>query len=209
MSLPPGRMARPYTLGPIRELTPEDTVKLLAPRTPVSRVARFRESHHRVARLIASGMRREEVVANSGYSSQRILTLSSDPAFQNLVAQYRAKVDEAFISGIDSYYEFATSNMLKAERMIADKLDSAEDDDGPVIPMRELIAISRDAADRFGYGKHQTNTNVNVDFAKELEKAISRTGKPIEAVPSRPASTARGLSLPGSVATPAAIRRRA
>lgn len=208
MTLPVGRMARPYTLGTIRELTPEDTATLREPRTQVSRVARFRDSHHRVARLIASGMRIEDVITHSGYSSQRVLTLTSDPAFQNLVAKYRAKVDEAFISGIDSYYEFATSNMLKAERMISDKLEDAEDGE-VVVPMRELIAISRDAADRFGYGKHQTNTNVNVDFAKELEKAISRTGKSIEAVPSRPASTARGLSLPGTVATPAAIRRRA
>jgi hypothetical protein len=29
--------------------------------------------------------------------------------------------------------------------------------------------------DRFGYGKRQTNVNVNVDFAKRLEAAITRS----------------------------------
>jgi len=62
--------------------------------------------------------------------------------------------------------------------MVADRLaDQEEDPDAKPIPLRDLMAISRDAADRFGYGKHTTQTNVNVDFAAQLERAIRRSGK--------------------------------
>jgi hypothetical protein len=37
------------------------------------------------------------------------------------------------------------------------------------------MAISRDAADRTGHGKVQTNMNVNVDFASKLEAARRRS----------------------------------
>ncbi len=88
-------------------------------------------------------------------------------------------MDAEFVKNADAFYEVATSNMLKAEVMLADKLEAAEEE-GTHLPTRDLIAISRDAADRFGYGKRQTNLNVNADFASLLEKAIQRSGKTIE-----------------------------
>jgi hypothetical protein len=129
--------------------------------------------------LFATGLRVKEIALRSGYSVSRVLQYSSDPAFQNLVSHYREQVTEQFKESVDDYFDMATSNMLKAERQIAEKLDEA-DEDGTLLPTRELIAISRDAADRFGYGKKQMNVNVNVDFATQLEKAIARSGKVID-----------------------------
>lgn len=142
-------------------------------------VARFRDPHHRMARLFASGLRMAEVVERSGYSYARVSTLNGDPAFQNLIAEYREKIDASFVQNQDEFYEQATANMRKAEAMLAEKLEAAEEA-GELLPTRDLIAISGDRMDRFGYGKKQTNLNVNADFASLLERAISRSGKTIE-----------------------------
>lgn len=185
-----GAAAKPRPILAIRDLTRDDLARLADPRTNVLAPTSLRDSHHRVARLVASGLRQFEVAAKTGYSIQRIGTLTASPAFRQLVAEYQALVTEAFVESQDDYFTVATSNMLKAERQIADKLDAA-DDAGETLPTRELVAISRDAADRFGYGKKLTNLNVNVDFASKLEKAIARSGKTIEAT-----------ALPGSLVPP-------
>ena len=179
----PKPLARIKMIGPIREMTREDMAATLKPcYKPVVTADRLRDSHHRVARCAAAGMRKNEIAEHTGYSYNRVWMLLSSPAMIELVAKYRAKVDEAFERSQDEFYNLATKNMLMAERMIADKLEEAEETGTP-IPVKDLVLVSRDAADRFGYGKKQTNVNVNADFAAELEKAIARSGKVIEVVP--------------------------
>lgn len=178
--LPRGKQ---HTIGQPRELTRQDLERLTPEvRRTMPAVARFRDTHHHVARLVAMGLRLSEVAARSGYSQHRVYILNEDPAFQQLVAKYRLDVDTAYKEGTEDYFQLVSSNTLKAERMIADKLDKAdEEDEAPSI--RELISISRDGADRIGYGKRQTNINVNADFADLLDKAIKRSGKLINHVP--------------------------
>lgn len=190
MSIAKGRIPKVRTILSVRELTRDD-LELLRPARTTPVVAKLRDPHHRLARLIASGLRIGEVVARSGYSYGRLAVLQNDPAFKELVAHYRNVVTEEFKESIDDYYDLAASNMLKAERQIAEKLEEA-DEAGELLPTKDLLAISRDAADRFGYGKKSTNVNVNVDFASQLEKAIARSGKTIT-----------------QSAEPAPIRRRA
>lgn len=159
----------------IRDLERADVSLLREPRHKTV-VNRFRDSHHRIARLYAAGLRHHEVHARSGYSYARIQTLYGDPAFQELISCYRDKVTEAFVTGVDDYYEALTANMLKAERQLSERLDEA-DENGDTLPVKDLISISRDAADRAGYGKKQTNTNINLDFGKALEAALRRSDK--------------------------------
>lgn len=173
MTLHRGRIGKSVEILGIRELTRDDLTCLREPRQ-VSAAQKLRDPHHRLARLIASGIRLGEAADRAGYSYSRAAVLHADPTFQDLVANYRKQVDAAFVQSQDEYYDLATSNMRKAERMIAEKLEAA-DAEGETLPTRDLIAISRDAADRFGYGKKQTNLNVNVDFAAKLEKAIQRS----------------------------------
>ena len=78
--------------------------------------------------------------------------------------------------------ELAVSNMVKSERMIAEHLDKA-DEEGELLPLSQLDTISQGRMDRFGYGKKQTNLNVNVDFAAQLEKARQRSAKVIDSPP--------------------------
>src|SRR6266404_1000000 len=191
MALHRGKISTKPEILSVRPLTREDLALVLekrpdAPRSGGSIVQRFRDPHHRVARLFASGLKVGEVAERCGYSYNRVSQLHSSPAFQELIAKYREKVDASFIANVDEFYEQATSNMRMAERQIAERLEAAEDDDGSPIPLKTLVDISGDRMDRFGYGKRQTNLNVNADFASLLEKAIARSGKTIEAVASSP-----------------------
>jgi hypothetical protein len=179
----PKPLARTKMIGPIREMTREDMAATLKPcYKPVVTAGRLRDSHHRVARLAAAGLRKFEIVERTGYSMTRICQLLAAPAMIDLIAKYRDKVDAAFERPQDEFFNLASTNMIRAERMIADKLEKAEEE-GTEIPVKDLVLVARDAADRFGYGKKQTNVNVNADFAAELEKAIARSGKVIEVAP--------------------------
>lgn len=195
----PRQTIEPLSIGEIRPLTREDLAEIMVP-PKKSAVARLRDPHHHAARLIAAGVRpMEEVARRTGYSRSRLYVLTLDPTFQELVASYRTREDASFYSTRDDYYETATANMLKAEVQIAEKLEAAEET-GELLPIRDLLAISRDAADRFGYGKKTTNLNVNVDFASKLEKAIERSAaRSIDHSPS--------ISPDASTASPVIARR--
>jgi len=123
--------------------------------------------------LFASGLRVKEVAELTGYSVSRVSLFHNDPAFQNLIADKRKIEDEIHRDQISAYNALILSNGLKAERKIADKLD--DDDDSEEMSVRELISIARDAADRVGLSKRTINTNVNVDFAACLDRAIKRS----------------------------------
>ena len=213
--LKPGRIARERRVGPVRELTKSDLEELRKPRAQPA-AARFRDSHHMVARLFASGLKATAVAQRTGYSLTRVVQLRNDPSFEELIANYRGMVDESFKENVDDFIELATSNMLKAERQIADRLDQADSEE-ETLPVRELVAISRDAADRFGYGKKTTNLNLNVDFAAQLDRAIKRSGKVLEIngnaqkvalSPSPPGARSIGAAS-GRSYSPEPFRRRA
>lgn len=174
-----GRIATKIEIKSVRELSRDDLACLREGRT-VS-ISKLRDTHHRLARLIASGLKVNEAAARAGFSAARAYVLHVDPTFKDLVETYRKDVNESWKESQDDFYELATSNMIKAERQLSEKLDKA-DEEGELLSTRELIAISRDAADRFGYGKKVTNVNVNVDFAKKLEEARKRSGRATQVI---------------------------
>jgi len=200
----------------VRDLTRADLSRLLVKRdTAAPLIKRLRDPHHLLARLIASGLTQVDAGARAGYSYNRVCQLMADPTFKNLVATYRGQATEAWRENVDTFFELAHSNMLKAERQLAEKLEAAEEQE-EFLPTRDLIAISRDAADRLGYGKHSKQTNVNVDFAAMLEKAIARSGKVLtqtgaQAPPLLEHSGAGSTSPPllPDEAQPHSLRRRA
>jgi len=149
---------------------------LQGPRPPQNRPKAMRETHHRLARMVAAGFRTEEILRLTGFSYTRLHQLRHDPAFVELVSQYRGKVDEAYVRGVDEFWETSTSNMLRAERKIEDRLD--EDDDGvEKISLKDLMALTSDRADRFGYSKKIVNRNENLDFAKMMEQVARASGR--------------------------------
>ncbi len=169
------KLARPREILSVRSLTKADLARLHEPRKKVT-IQKLKDSHHYLARLFASGLNIADVARRTGFGYQRVHRQYASPAFQQLVAEYRKVVNENWAATVDDFFEIATSNMLRAELQIAERVSEAEEA-GETLPIRDLHAISRDAADRFGYGKRQTNVNVNADFASLLEKAIRRSGK--------------------------------
>lgn len=165
-------------LQSIRELSRDEIAQLRDQRT-VPVVQRLRDPHHRLARCLAAGLRDEDAGLQSGYSVGSVRVLKRDPSFQNLVAEYRKDVNASFRESQDHYHELSISNMMKAERQIAEHLERA-DEAGELVPLNRLLALTADKADRFGYGKRQTNVNVNVDFAARLERASVRSMKVID-----------------------------
>ncbi len=173
-----GKLARTPRVVGVRPLMREDMLRLQEPRPPQNRPKAMRETHHRLARMVAAGFRTEEILRLTGYSYTRFHQLSKDPAFMELVAQYRGKVDEAFLRGVDEFYETSTSNMLRAERKIEQILD--DDDEGTLekpLSINQLMALTADRADRFGYSKKVVNRNENVDFAAMMEQIARSSGR--------------------------------
>ena len=174
MALPRTRPAMKREILSITPLTKDDLALLREPRRAVA-VKKIRDSHHHLARLFASGCDIPTVCRRTGYTMARVSRIRKSPAFENLVQEYRAMVNETWLESVDDYQEIVLGNMIRAELLVADKLAEAEEDEEIKIPMRDLLAVSRDAADRMGYGKKSTNVNVNVDFASQLEKAVRRS----------------------------------
>lgn len=215
--LGPGRPRQKPEIYSVEPLTKAEVMSH-TPRKVAGRVATFRDSHHRVARLFAFGMRPGEVAAASGYSLGRVSTLYADPAFQELIAVYRKEIDAGFIEQADEYYATVNSNRVIAARLLNDKLIESEPND---LTVSQLVAIHSDAADRTGYPKRSVAVNVNVDFAAKLDQAIKRSAsvrqiesKAVPAPVQQPAIGGMGAApeLAGNPSQPASsepLRRRA
>lgn len=172
MSFGAGRPASKPSIDGVRELTSEDIATYVPGRATT--LKNIKDSHHMLARMFAIGLRPGEVAKRTGYSPTRLSVLRSDPAFIELVEQYKASVDTTWEENVDEYFELMAQNRIKTARLINEKLEEAEDDIDKV-SFRDLVSIHSDAADRTGYPKRSVAVNVNVDFAAKLDAAIKRT----------------------------------
>lgn len=206
--LPRGRIAKQLVVTEVRELTKDDLVTLAEPRHKIDRVKSFRSSHHALARYLATGMEHQVAAEAAGYSSSRVASLMSDPAFRNLVETYRDRISADFLEKADEFAKLAVGNMIRAERMLADKLETM-DEEGETPPTRELVAISADRMDRFGYGKHSTQEHKH-DFASELENMIRRSNgaKDVTPVVSSPPTMPRVVTAASPSPPSAPFTRR-
>lgn len=166
-------------------------------------VQRYRQSHHAVAQMFAMGCTAGFIRQHTGRSQRSLTLLWNDPAFQELIAQYRLRTEEKLTVAQDTFTDLAVSNMLRSEQMISDQLDKAEEEERE-ISLLTLDRIAQGRADRFGYGKHQTVQH-NHDFAALLDRAIDRSGKraeviDVEAAPIPPQESQSLLRLGAPVA---------
>ena len=150
---------------------------------PPSVVKRFRDTHHMMARLFALGFRTGEVAEKMGYSVSRISILRNSPAFEELVEAYRRDVDGLWRQRQDEYLELTTRAKMIAARMKVDQMEEAEEN-GEHIPLRTLLAIEGDAADRTGYPKGAVTTNINITLAAQLDRARKRSSRVLKLVES-------------------------
>lgn len=198
------KLAATPTYEILRELTEAEVLSAPRSRDPVKKL---REVHHLIARLLACGLRENEVALRVGIHYQTISHLKHSPAFVELVAHYRDSEDAKFEAQRDQYYDLITRNGVQAERLLSDKLADAEES-GELPSFRELIAISRDAADRVGLGKRSTSVNLNVDFAAQLDRAIARSDKVSRGERELPTPTTIEAEATSTPVEPEKIQRR-
>jgi len=194
-----GKLAKTVMVGMARELRPEDTPQLRAPRA-VPKVRKFREAHHRVAMLIAQGHDHDAVMKLTGYSSSRLFTLGQDPAFQDLVAQKRALVESDQIDADSEYRSEIMKARMASIRHLNQYIEEADELD-ETMPVRVSLMINEFAADRTGFGKHTTSTNNNVNWTVTLEERIRKFNKLKEAqepkvIEAKPVHTVEGQVVP-------------
>lgn len=174
MGLQRGKIAIESTpeISNIRSVTRADLSHLSVKRPP-NQLQTLHDNHHRVARALAGGLSLGDTAAICGMSYNRVSTLKSDPSFIQLIAHYRAMITSEWVQQ-DTVIEFMRTNALKAQAMIADKLDDAAEKN-EFLPTRDLLGIAELGLDRTGYGKVNKNVNINVDFAAKLEAARNRS----------------------------------
>jgi len=187
----PKAIAAPIEVSGIRVLSRADLVVLQEPR-PGPQLQNIRDTHHRMARAVASGISNGEVAALCGVSVNRVSTLNQDPSFKELTAHYRAIITAEWAAEADPVTDYLRNNALKAQAMLSDKLDAASANE-EFLPTRDLLGIAELGLDRTGYGKVNKNVNINVDFAAKLEEArkrstTAREARVIEAPSTRPQS---------------------
>lgn len=162
-----GRASVPTQVEFVRELGLADLALLQADRgiKPTS-LKRITDSHHAVARALASGLRPGAVASVTGYSLSRISILQSDPAFNELLEFYKQEVNSAYGDLAQRMSLLALDADSELRRRLEEEPETFE--------AKDLIRLLEATADRTGHGVKTTNVNVNIDIAARLDRAKQR-----------------------------------
>lgn len=151
-----------------RELELEDVVassaETLGSQTPP--LARLRDTHHNIARLLAQGLKAVEVAAITGFSQSRISLLRKDPAFKELLAFYR---DSAATEFADAQKRLAMLAMDATAELHERLLENPAD-----LRTTELMEIAKMAHDRSGNGptSNVNNKTLTVTMSNDEVRAL-------------------------------------
>ncbi len=138
-------------------------------------VKRLRDSHHALARAIASGMSLQAASAATGYSPSRISMLQADPSFRELLDHYRRTKEEAVID-VEARFLYAGLDSLQSY------MEQLEDD-----PESIPVALRVEAAKIFsaiaGYAavSRSINKNFNFGIGDRLDRVEAKRPKKDEA----------------------------
>lgn len=145
----------------IRPINGQDVEAALAheasgQRLPAYNIKRVRLTHHRMAQLLAGGMNAVRVSRCCGIDPQRLsFLLNHDPAFIELVAHYKANVD-------DEFQDFVTAASELSNDML-DELRHRLETEPEKIGAATLLEGIRTLADRSGNSPVAKNVNININ----------------------------------------------
>lgn len=173
-----GRATAPVEIELVRELTQGDLALLASEREiPVAPtlIAKLRDRHHSLARVLAQGMSDSEASAITGYDPSRISILKNDPTFKALLMDYRRIEDHL-------QADFQERTSVLATTAIANMQDALEDDESP-LPVSMVLEIAKFAADRTGHAPvtKTFNVNANVDLGSRMGAARKRLAEIVNA----------------------------
>ncbi len=160
------RFAAPLQLEIARSLTEEDLPLLQAPPPQESagqRLLAVKHSHHQLAQLLATGTVSDtEAGLIVGYSPAYISSLKGDPAFEELLAQYRQHSERVFIDTVERMRGLGLRFVEELEERLEQKPEkwSARE----LMEAVELLMLRPQAAIRGQGGPAQPAVSVNVKF---------------------------------------------
>ncbi len=128
----------------------------------------IRHTHHRLAQLLAGGMKDFQAARLCNYSPGRVTDLRNDPAFAELMAYYKDYVDEEF----KDFVSTASALSMDVLGRVQEMLDLTPEKFTPTIAIEALRVIAP-------LGGHapvskSINLNVNADLADRLSAARRR-----------------------------------
>lgn len=140
-----------------RALDGQDLLALANPQgTEPPPLKKIKETHHRLARLLASGLKPVEVAAITGFTQSRISILKNDPAFQELLAHYANTVESKWAD----MHEQLAGVSLDVLHELRDRLhDSPES-----MSTDQLMKFLDSMLDRTGYGVQTKSKNENLNL---------------------------------------------
>lgn len=142
-------------------------------------VQRLRDTHHSLARALAAGLNYIQAGTKTGYTATRVSMLMQDPAFQELVASYRAVVNDEFRDAGAATAENTFAGLALSARMMRDKLEKL-DEEGELPSFGELQNNIRILGEFTGLSaaKRTINHNVNANLGDLLAAARARAFTP-------------------------------
>ena len=143
-------------------LAPVPPVPQLSKPADIEDAYKLNYSHHHLARLVASGERKNVVLSlKTGFAVGTISTLKSAPSFRSLVAFYRRAVDETWKKIFaDKAQLLSTTGDIALQEV---KRRLAEDPDQ--FTAKELLEVIRSTYDRSGFGPQ---TKVEIDETQTI-----------------------------------------
>lgn len=171
LDLRPATAKAPVMVEVVRPLNAADKALLNQQPTAVrngTQLRRIRDSHHKLAKLIADGLAPAEVSMITGYSPNRIYVLSNDPTFRELVSFYRDNKVEEYKDFHTRMAAFGTDALQELHQRL-DEAPEAMDSDF-------LMSVVKTMADRTGHApvSKSVNVNVNANLADRLTRARQR-----------------------------------
>jgi hypothetical protein len=171
MTTLPHRIARVDDLGLeiIGEVTDLGPGESPAPKP--AQVLRIRDSHHRIAMLVAKGYAAEEVSAMTGTGLSRIYTLARDPSFKELVRFY-----------LNADGDVHRDLMVKMEDIARDafeELHTRLQEQPDTLTPEFVLDLAKVSADRAGFAPVQRtiNKSLHMTIGARYDRAESRTTK--------------------------------
>lgn len=129
----------------------------------------IRARHHRIAQLLASGLKPVTVGRLVGFSPSFISNLQTSPAFQELLAHYSKEVADQFTDFVQSASEFSQE--------VLDELRTRLQENPKDFSVNQLLESMKATADRSGNAPvaKSVNLNVNTDLGTKLAEARKRS----------------------------------
>lgn len=178
----PGRQPAQVEAEFVRELTLADLAMPVVQIQTAPSIKKLKDTHHALARVLASGAGEAEASAITGYSPSRISILKGDPQFQGLLEFYRSKA-------IDTTGVFAQRMADVGMSALAELADRLEEEPEK-ISTGVLKEIVTGLADRTGHapakGGPGGSVTVNIGLSDKMAEArarVDRSRKTIDITP--------------------------